>query len=131
MLGSIARFASGRRTKWVIVGIWVVLAVVMQLPGKLTDVTEDRISSFLPDDSAAIVADKFIEERFPGGQTTSSVAVYHREGGLTEADQTVIAREAQALGGLEGALPPAVPFAPGAPEGLVSQDGATAFTVIP
>ena len=87
MLGSIARFASGRRTKWVIVGFWLLLAIVMQLPGKLTDVTEDRISSFLPDDSPAIVADKFIEERFPGGQTTSSVAVYHRDGGLTRRRQ--------------------------------------------
>src|SRR6187431_784492 len=104
MLRSIARFASGRRTKWVVVGLWVLLAVVMQLPGKLTDVTEDRISSFLPDDSPAIIADKFIEERFPGGQTTSSVAVYHREGGLTEADQQTIASHGQALSGIEGVL---------------------------
>jgi RND superfamily putative drug exporter len=131
MLGSIARFASGRRTKWVIVGFWLLLAVVMQLPGKLTDVTEDRISSFLPDDSPAIVADKFIEERFPGGQTTSSVAVYHRDGGLTEADQQKIVAEAQQMGQVEGVLPPVAPFSPGAPEGLVSQDGTTAFTVIP
>ena len=132
MLRSIARFASGRRTKWVVVGLWLLLAIVMQLPGKLTDVTEDRISSFLPDDSPAIVADKFIEERFPGGQTTSSVVVYHREGGLTDADQQTIAlrgrgdrrrrRRAAAGRGVHRQ---------GAPEGLVSQDGTTAFTVIP
>src|SRR3712207_1749860 len=101
MLRSIARFASGRRTKWVVVGIWLVVAVLAQLPGKVTDVTEDRISSFLPDDSAAIVADKFIEERFPGGQTTSSVAVYHRDGGLTDADKQTIAAEAQRIAEVE------------------------------
>ncbi len=138
MLRSIARFASGRRTKWVIVGFWLLLAIVMQLPGKLTDVTEDRISSFLPDDSPAIVADKFIEERFPGGQTTSSVAVYHGAGGpLSDAEKQAIGTEAQSMGGVDGVLPPVAPFTadgqpnPQAPEGLVSQDGTTAFTVIP
>jgi putative drug exporter of the RND superfamily len=86
MLKTIAGWASGRRTKWFVVGFWVVLMAAATLPGQLTEVTEDRISSFLPDDSDAIVADKLIEERFPGGQTTSSAIVYHRDGGLTEAD---------------------------------------------
>ena len=131
MLGEIARFASGRRTKWVLVGIWVVLAVLATVPGSLTDVTEDRIANWLPDDAAATVADKVIEERFPGGQTTSSVAVYHRDGGLTDADQQAIAAEAQRMAEVEHVLPPAVPFSPDAPDGLVSADGATAVTVIP
>ena len=131
MLGKIGRFSSGRRTKWYVVGIWLVLVVLSTLPGQLAQVTEDRISSFLPDDAPAIVADKVIEERFPGGQTTSSVAVYHREGGLTDADQQTIAAEAQQMGEVGGVLPPVVPFSAEAPEGLVSQDGSTAFTVIP
>ncbi|HEY6696553.1 MAG TPA: MMPL family transporter [Solirubrobacteraceae bacterium] len=131
MLRTIAKWAGGRRTKWYVLGFWLLLLVLSQLPGKLTDVTEDRIASFLPDDSAAIVADKVIEDRFPGGQTTSSVAVYHRAGGLTDADQQTIAAEAEKIGQVDGVLPPVVPFSSGAPEGLVSQDGATAFTVIP
>jgi RND superfamily putative drug exporter len=131
MLRTIAKWAGGRRTKWYVVGVWLLLLVLSQLPGKLTNVTEDRIASFLPDDSAAIVADKVIEDRFPGGQTTSSVAVYHRAGGLTDADQQTIADEAQKMGEVKGVLPPVAPFSSGAPEGLVSQDGATAFTVIP
>ncbi len=114
-----------------VVGFWLLLAVVMQLPGKVTDVTDDRISSYLPSDAAAIVADDVIEDRFPGGQTTSSVVVYHRDGGLTDADKTVIASEAEAIGGVDGSLPPVAAFSAEAPEGLVSQDGATAFTVIP
>ena len=83
MLRTIAKWAGGRRGKWWVVGVWLLLLVLSQMPGKLTDVTEDRISSFLPDNAAAIQADKIIETRFPGGQTTSSVAVYHRAGGLT------------------------------------------------
>ena len=131
MLKTIARWAGGRRAKWYVIGFWLLLLVLSQMPGKLTDVTEDRIASFLPDDSAAIVADKVIEDRFAGGQTTSSVAVYHRAGGLTDADQQTIADQATKLAEVKGVLPPVVPFSSGAPEGLVSQDGATAFTVIP
>src|SRR5215207_1003351 len=101
MLRSIAGFASGRRSRWVVVGFWLLLAIVMQMPGKVTDVTDDRISSYLPDDAAAIVADKVIEERFPGGQTTSSVVVYHRDGGLTDADKQTITTEAQKMGEVE------------------------------
>jgi putative drug exporter of the RND superfamily len=131
MLKTIAGWASGRRTKWYVVGFWVLLLAVSTLPGQLTEVTEDRISSFLPDDADAIVADKVIEERFPGGQTTSAVAVYHRDGGLSDADQQAIASEAQEMAGVEFVLPPVVPFSADAPEGLVSEDGSTAFTVIP
>jgi len=92
MLRTIAKWAGGRRAKWYVVGFWLLLLVLSQMPGKLTDVTEDRISSFLPDDASAIVADKVIETRFPGGQTTSSVAGYHRAGGLTDADRSLLDR---------------------------------------
>src|ERR1700754_1197679 len=110
MLKTIARWAGGRRAKWYVIGVWLLLLVLSQLPGKLTDVTEDRISSFLPGDSAAIVADKVVEDRFPGRQTTSSVAVYHRAGGLTDADKQTIATQAQKIGEVKGVLPPIAPF---------------------
>ena len=71
------------------------------------------------------------EERFPGGQTTSAVAVYHREGVLTDADQQTILSEAEEIAGVEFVLPPVAPFEGDSPEGLVSEDGTTAFTVIP
>src|SRR4051794_20650429 len=131
MLRTIAKWAGGRRTKWYVVGFWLLLLVLSQLPGKLTDVTEDRISSFLPGDSSAIVADNVIQDRFPGGQTTSSVAVYHRGGGLSHTDKQTIAAEAQKIGDVKGVLPPVVPFSANAPDGLISQDGSTAVTVIP
>jgi RND superfamily putative drug exporter len=131
MLRTIAKWAGGRRAKWYVIGFWLLLLVLSQLPGKLTDVTEDRIASFLPDNSAAIVADKVIENRFPGGQTTSSVAVYHRAGGLSDADKQTIASEAQKMGDVKGVLPPVDPFSANAPDGLISQDGSTAVTVIP
>ncbi len=128
---TIAAWASGRRAKWYVLGVWVFVLALATLPGQLTEVTEDRISSFLPDDSDAIVADKVIQERFPGGQTTSAVAVYQREGRLTEADQQTILSEAEEIAGVEFALPPVAPFEGDSPEGLVAEDGSIAFTVIP
>jgi len=50
MLRTIAKWAGGRRAKWYVVGFWLLLLVLSQMPGKLTDVTEDRISSFLSTD---------------------------------------------------------------------------------
>jgi putative drug exporter of the RND superfamily len=131
VLKAIASWAGGRRTKWVVVGVWLVLLALSTLPGQLTEVTEDRIASFLPEDASSIVADKVIEERFPGGQTTSAVVVYKRDGGLTEADRRTIAAEAEEIASVEHALPPVMPFSDDAPEGLVSEDGSVAFTVVP
>ena len=51
---TIAGWASGRRTKWWVVGFWVFLLTISTLPGQLTEVTEDRISSFLPDDEVCL-----------------------------------------------------------------------------
>ena len=132
MLRTIARIAGGRRTKWAVVAFWVLLAIVMSpLSGKLSTVTEDRIASFLPDDAVSIQAANVLSERFPGGVVTTAAVVYHREGGLTEADRATIASEARAMASVADVQPPIVPFSPDAPEGLVSQDGATAFTVVP
>jgi RND superfamily putative drug exporter len=131
MLSTIGRFVSGRRTKWVVVGIWVVLAGLATLPGSVADVTEDRIAGWLPDDASPSVAARVIADRFPGGEETSLVVVYHRDGGLTDEDQQTIAAEAERIAEIEHVLPPEVPFSPGSFAGLVSPDGATAVAVVP
>jgi RND superfamily putative drug exporter len=132
VLNRIARLSGGRRAKWVVVGVWVLLLVAMSpLSGKLSTVTEDRIASFLHDDSVALRANDVITERFPGGVTGTAAVVYHRDAGLTEADKETIATEAKAMSAVEDVQDPIVPFTPGVPEGLVSQDGATAFTAVP
>ena len=37
MLKTISRWASGRRTKWYVVGFWVLLLAISTLPGQLTE----------------------------------------------------------------------------------------------
>src|SRR5215203_1653693 len=132
MLRTIGRLAGGRRTKWAVVAFWIILAVVFSpLSGKLADATQNRISGWLPDDAPSRQADAILAERFPGGNFAPVVMVYERQGGLTDADRQVIAREAEIANGVEHVEDPIVPFAPGAPEGLVSEDGSVAFAVAP
>lgn len=127
---SIARLSSGRRSKWVVVGFWIVLvAIFSPLSGKLSKVTEDRIASWLPSDVKATQAGDVIKDRFPGHPVSSAVVVYKRGGGLTANDRRQIASEAQAVSKVEHVLPPIQPFAPGA-QGQVSKDQTTAFTIV-
>ncbi len=130
MIRTIARFSSGRRSKWIVVGVWLLLLVLSQLPGKLTDVTEDRIASFLPNDAPATVADNIVQNRFPGHPVTSAVVVYKRDGGISVEDRQQIASEAAAVAKVPHVLAPIQPFGAGA-QGQVSEDGTTAFTVVP
>ena len=126
----IARLSSGRRSKWAVVGFWVVLVAIFgPLSGTLSKVTEDRIASWLPADAKATQASDVIKDRFAGHPVSSVVIVYKRPAGLTEADRARIASEAQAVAKVEHVLPPIQPFGPGA-QGQVSEDGTTAFTVV-
>ena len=57
----IARLSSGRRSKWAVVGFWVVLVAIFgPLSGTLSKVTEDRIASWLPADAKATQASDVI-----------------------------------------------------------------------
>ncbi|MEO8091414.1 MAG: MMPL family transporter [bacterium] len=135
-MGSLASFVSGRRTKWVVLAVWIVaFAALMPLGARLSDETQDDTTSFLPASAESTDVVKLLDEEFPGGETTQGLIVYQREGGLTEADQQKIAEQAKELGRLpESELPlteaPLVPFAKGAPPTLVSPNGDLAYTVL-
>ncbi len=131
-----ASFVSGRRTKWVVLAVWIVAFVgLMPLGAKLADETEDDTTSFLPSSAESTEVVKTLDEDFPGGETTKGLIIYQREGGLTQADQQTIAEQAKELDQLpESELPltqPAlVPFAEGSPPTLVSPNGDLAYTVL-
>src|SRR5262245_13668896 len=116
-MGALARIVTGRRSKWLVVLVWVVLVVPFgALGGKLVDATDNRTESFLPDDAESTEALRVQEQRFPGGETVTGLIVYRRAGGLTDADKAEIeadaARAADVLP-LQG--PAVVPFAPTSP----------------
>ena len=131
-MSALASFVSGRRTKWVVLAIWIVAAFAMGSVGsKLADVTTDETASFLPEDAQSTEVQELLKERFPGGETTIGLIVYKREGGLTEADRQRIAEDAQKVDDAIPVTQPAqVPFEPDAPPGLVSENGDAAYTII-
>ncbi|CAM5733609.1 MMPL family transporter OS=Streptomyces tendae OX=1932 GN=GUR47_09805 PE=3 SV=1 [Streptomyces tendae] len=111
---------AGRRraVPLLVLGLWIaVLAIACLLfAAKLGDVQRDRAVDYLPAsaDSTQVAE---IEERLPGGEATEMVLVYHRDGGLTAADERTAAGQ---LLGIAGAHELA-----GRPEGIPSKDGAT------
>jgi putative drug exporter of the RND superfamily len=131
-----ARFVASRRGKWIVLAIWVVVfAALTPLGSKLGDETQDDTTSFLPASAESTEVVKTLDDDFASGETVQSTIVYHRDGGLTPADQRVIAQQAKELETLPDdelplSQPPVVPFAKGSPPGLVSSDGSLAYTVL-
>jgi RND superfamily putative drug exporter len=83
---------AGRWVPWLVIGLWVVLAAVMvPLSGKLSSVTKDRAVDALPA-SAESTKVAALEDRLPGGEDNTFVFVYHRAGGVTDADRAAVER---------------------------------------
>jgi RND superfamily putative drug exporter len=131
-----ADFVTGRRGKWVVLAIWIVVfAALMPLGAKLGDETRDDTTSFLPASAESTDVVKILDEDFASGETTQGLIVYQREGGLTEADKETIATQAKELEAVPDSelpltRPPVVPFEKGSPSSLVSPDGSLAYTVL-
>jgi putative drug exporter of the RND superfamily len=134
----LARFTTGRRSRWVVVGVWVVLmAGFAPLTAKLNSVKVDTTTSLLPPGSESGQVARLLARNFPDGDKQDVILLYHRAGGLTGADRERIASDARAAAGIPLTGPATPAFAPG-PGGslrpvprLVSSDGATAFTIVP
>lgn len=141
-MGALASFVSGRRTKWVVVGLWLVAVFAMSpLGAKLQDETQDDTVSFLPESAESTEVVNILDEEFEAGETTQGIIVYERKGGLTKADKQRIVDDAEDIQlapdaeDAEGAIPlspdipPQVPFVDPNPA-LVSQNGEVATTIL-
>jgi RND superfamily putative drug exporter len=131
-MSALASFVCGRRTKWVVIALWIVgVFALSPLAAKVGDVTRDETASFLPADADSTRVQELLKDRFSGGETSIGLIVYRREGGLTEADQEKIASDAQRVDDAIPVVQPAVvPFSSDAPPGLVSEAGDAAYTVV-
>jgi RND superfamily putative drug exporter len=136
--GRLGAIVTGRRSRWAVVGAWLILLVgFAPLTAKLNSVKVDTTTSLLPPGSESGVVAKLLSRNFPDGDKQDVILLYHRPGGLTASDRRRIFTDARDAAGipLTGAATPA--FAPG-PGGvlapvprLVASDGATAFTIVP
>ncbi|MEH0523567.1 MMPL family transporter [Streptomyces stelliscabiei] len=92
----IGHLVCGRRAKWVVLGLWlVVLFVVAPFATKLTDAQDNDAASWLPGSAESTqvleISEGFRPEQIP------AVVVYARESGLTAEDRAVIEADVRDL----------------------------------
>ena len=83
------------RAKWFFALGWLFVifaSIGLNLPGKFSDAEENESTSFLPGDAESTKA-LAATEKLTRGEIAPMVVVYRREGGLTPADQSAIAKD--------------------------------------
>src|SRR5215208_4761700 len=86
---SMFAIAAGRRSKWVVLLIWMIgifiAAGPAQLPTKFSDAENNESTSFLPGDAESTKALTATDD-LQGGELAPAVIVYERKSGRTPAD---------------------------------------------
>lgn len=97
----VAALVCGRRTKWLVVALWLIVFVVAApLAQKLTDAQDNDATSWLPSSAESTQVLESSKNFRP--EVITAIVVYAREGGLTVADRAEIVedtRQLRALGG--------------------------------
>jgi RND superfamily putative drug exporter len=90
MVGHMARFIVGRRTKYLVLLFWVAVVVIAgPLAGKLSGAEKNDATAWLPG-SAESTQVLDLEAAFRSPNLMPAVVVYHRAGGLTAADMAKV-----------------------------------------
>src|SRR6266542_3372212 len=122
--GGIAGILCGRWTKWVMLGVWLLLAMALgPLAGNLAGVQKNDLAQWLPDDaeSTQVFA---LERSFQPTDVFPAVVVYERASGTTPADLAKVEADARKLAGVDGIAGPVVGPVP-------AQDGQALQLIIP
>ncbi|MFC9126785.1 MMPL family transporter [Streptomyces sp. NPDC057099] len=107
-----------RAVPWVVVGLWLAALVLLgPLAGKFAGIQQNRAVDYLPDSADSTQVAR-VQDRLPGGESTDLVLVYHRDGGLTDADRRTAAEQVAEVSG-------AYDLTGGEVRGVPSKDGST------
>ncbi|MDX2813619.1 MMPL family transporter [Streptomyces sp. PA03-5A] len=91
----------GRRGKWVVLALWLVLLVaVAPLAQKLTDAQQNDSSSWLPGNAESTQVLELQKRFLP--DTAPAVVVYARPGGLTDEDRATVGQDAAQIRRMTG-----------------------------
>src|SRR5215204_6784470 len=92
VVASLAQLPGGRRTKYAVVGVWLVaLVAIGPLAGKFEDAQENDPADYLPAGAESVkTLDRL--EGFPSEDEADAITVFHRDGGLTAQDRAAIER---------------------------------------
>ncbi|MFH9062744.1 MMPL family transporter [Streptomyces coeruleorubidus] len=116
-MGDTRNTARRRAVPWAVVGLWLAaLVLVGPLAGKFAGIQQNRAVDYLPDSADSTQVAR-IQDRLPGGESTDLVLVYHRDGGLTDADRRTAAEQIAEVRGAYDLT--------GEPRGVPSEDGST------
>jgi RND superfamily putative drug exporter len=122
---AIAGFPAGRRSKWVVLVIWLVLmAALGSLAGKLTGAEKNDTSSWLPPKAESTLVLN-LHSKVVSPNVYQAVIVYDRSSGLTAADKAKAAADISGFKRVAGVLPGQVV----GPE--ISSDGKAIATLVP
>ena len=120
------RFAaviSGRRSKWIVLGVWFLLLVSGgSLGSRIGSVQNNDAETWLPSNAESTQALRVAQQHFTDKGTSQAVVVYARAGGLTEADRTKVREDRESL--TQVAAGPVGPV-------VTSQDGAAMLFTAP
>ncbi len=123
-MSTFARLVAGRRSKFVVLGIWLAtLAALGPLIGQFESKQKNEPSSFLPAAAESVRA-LALSDEFPSAEGVAAIAVFSRPGGLTPADRAAIADVQSEL----AASPPEGAVATSPPR--YSEDGEAALVVV-
>ena len=116
-LARVSAFAAGRRSRWVVIGVWVAAALALApLQPKLQEEAADESETFIVRGSESAEFERIVDERFRAGSEMAAVIAYFREGGITARDRSRI--QADALEVCRSAAIPSL-IVVGTPYGLV------------
>jgi putative drug exporter of the RND superfamily len=94
-LARVSAFAAGRRSRWVVIGVWLVLALgLAPLQPELQEEAADESETFMVRGSESAELDAIVDERFSAGSEMAAVIAYQRDGGLTVGDRARIQADA-------------------------------------
>jgi putative drug exporter of the RND superfamily len=104
-LARIAEIPAGSWTKWLVVGLWLVVVVVaFPLSGKLMGAEKNDASAWLPANAESTkVLD--VQAHFQSPNIFPGVVVYYRASGLTATDRAKAAADARSFARLHGVGP--------------------------
>ncbi|MFG1806951.1 MMPL family transporter [Streptomyces sp. NPDC049040] len=94
--GRMAHLVCGRRSKWVVLVLWlIVLVALAPLAQKLMDAEKNDAASWLPGKAESTKVVQLQKDFVP--ESAPAVIVFTRSGGLTPADVTTIGRNTDAM----------------------------------
>ncbi len=87
ILHAITDAASSRRGKFVTIGVWLIVAVVLVLLApKLASIYDNSGTGSIPSDAPSTVAQKLQLKEFPGSRGTPAILVFYDRSGLSSDD---------------------------------------------